>query len=74
MNEKNIVKGISVLKELAMNIRSFMDYNYNKYENNIKTLTFLDEMNHCCSTLTEIFENEFTNMIEEKERIEDDGK
>lgn len=72
MSESNIVKGVSALKELAMNIRSFMDYNKDK--NNITTLTFLDEMNHCCSTLTEIFENEFTNMIEEKERMEDDGK
>ena len=72
MSESNIIKGVSALKELAMNIRSFMDYNRDK--NNITTLTFLDEMNHCCSTLTEIFENEFTNMINEKARLEDDGK
>ena len=72
MSETNIIKGVSALKRLAMNIRSFMDYN--KAKNNITTLTFLDEMNYCCSILTEIFENEFTNMIEEKERMEDDGK
>lgn len=74
MSRENITKGVHTLKKLAINIRSFMAYLETKEKNDVAILTFIDEMNNCCSILTELFENEFTNMIAEKARMEDDGK
>ena len=74
MNEFNLKKGIHALKQLAINIRSFAKYSEGKNDNDSAVLMFLEEMNHYCAILTEIFENEFTNMVTENERMEDDGK
>ena len=74
MKESNILKGVTTLKELAVNLRSFIEYTEKKEREDVTTLTFLDEMNHCCSILTDIFETEFLSVIKDKERFEDDGK
>lgn len=73
MRREDITKGVHTLKELSINMRSFMAYLELKKHNDTATLTFIDDMNKCCTTLTELFENEFLNLIE-RERLEDDGK
>ena len=74
MKERNILKGVAILKELAINLRSFIEYIEAQEKEDITTVTFINEMNKCCSILTDIFESEFKNLIIERERMEDDGK
>ena len=72
MCENDIIKGISALKSIAKNLREVIEFCEN---NNIsEMLPYIDEMNSCCSMLTDIFEKAFTNFIIEKGRLEDDGK
>lgn len=72
MGETDIIKGINALKIIADNLNSIVDYvNYN---NDINLLPYLDGIKNSCSELTDIFEKTFTNLIIEKERLDDDGK
>ncbi len=72
MNDMDIIKGVNALKVIATNLNQILDYiNDNKIE---ALLPYTDEIHKGCSTLTDIFEKAFTDMIAEKERMEDDGK
>ena len=72
MGETDIIKGISALKSIAKNLCEFITFCEN---NNIsEMIPYIEEMNSSCSMLTDIFEKSFTNLIIEKERLEDDGK
>ena len=72
MNEIDITKGINALKSIAVNINNILDFiNDNRLE---VLLPYTDEIHKGCSVLTDIFEKAFTDMIAEKERLEDDGK
>ena len=72
MSEFDIIKGISALKSIAFNINNILDFiNDNRIE---VLLPYTDEVQKGCSILTDIFEKAFTDMISEKERMEDDGK
>lgn len=72
MNELDIVKGVSALKTLAVNLRSAMEHT-EEYADTL-LVSLYDEMNKSCEILTDIFEKAFTDMIAEKERLDDDGK
>lgn len=69
MSRANITKGIETLRELAISLRYVIEKN-----NDIALAPPINEMNRCCSVLTDIFENEFINLIDKEERMEDDGK
>ena len=72
MSEIDIVKGVQTLKTMAENLRSVITFCEN---NNItEMLPFIEQMENSCSILTDIMEKAFTNMIADKERLEDDGK
>lgn len=74
MSENDIFKSVASLKTIAVNIGSMIDY-LKDHEDIMSALQpYIDEMNKGCSVLTEIFEKTFTDMIAEKERMEDDGK
>ena len=72
MAEFDMIKGINALKVLAKNIRSVIEYCENNHIGDL--LPYIEEMNSCCSILTDIFEKSFFDMVERNERIEDDGK
>jgi hypothetical protein len=69
MSRTEITKGIETLRELAISLRYIIEKN-----NDIVLMPPIDEMNRCCSVLTDIFEKEFINLIEKEERMDDDGK
>ena len=72
MNEIDIIKGVNALKSISTNLNQILDYiNDNRAE---VLLPYTDEIHRGCSMLTDIFEKAFTDMIAEKERMEDDGK
>lgn len=72
MNEVDIIKGVETLKAMAENLKSVIVFCEN---NNISEMfPFTEQMQNSCSILTDIMEKAFTNMIAEKERLEDDGK
>lgn len=72
MSEVDIIKGVETLKAMAENLKSVIVFCEN---NNIsEMLPFIEQMENGCSILTDIMEKAFTNMIVEKERLEDDGK
>lgn len=72
MSEIDITKGITALKSMAENLCSTIDYcNANNLD---EILPFIEEMQKGCSILTDIFAKSFTNLVIEKERLEDDGK
>ena len=72
MNDIDIVKGVNALKSIAVNLNNILDFiNDNKLE---PLLPYTNEIHTGCSVLTDIFERAFTDMITEKERLEDDGK
>lgn len=72
MSEMDIIKGVNALKSIAVNLNNVLDFiNDNKLE---ALLPYTDEIHKGCAMLTDIFEKEFTNMINEKDRMEDDGK
>lgn len=74
MSENDIFKSVASLKTIAMNIGSIIDY-MNQHEEVAKALhPYIEEINKGCAVLTDIFERSFTDMIAEKERMEDDGK
>ena len=74
MSENDIFKSVASLKTIAVNIGSMIDY-LKDHEDIMSALQpYIDKMNKGCSVLTEIFEKTFTDMIAEKERMEDDGK
>ena len=69
MAEIDIVKGVQNLKVIADNINTIRDRT-----NDITIIKCLREMQNSCSILTDIMEKTFFNMINERERMEDDGK
>ena len=72
MSESDVIKGVSTLKSMAENILSVITFCEN---NNISELMpYIDELNNGCSILTNIMEKAFSDLIVEKERLEDDGK
>ena len=72
MNEVDIIKGVETLKAMAENLKSVIIF---CEDSNIsEMLPFIEQMENSCSILTDIMEKAFTNMIAEKERLEDDGK
>lgn len=72
MSELDIIKGVNALKSISTNLNQILDYiNDNRVE---ALLPYTNEIHKGCSALTDIFEQAFTNMIAEKERMEDDGK
>ncbi len=72
MNDTDIIKGVNALENIATNLNQILDYINN---NKVKVLLpYTDEIHKGCSTLTDIFEKAFFEMIAEKERMEDDGK
>ena len=72
MSEMDIVKGVNALKSIAVNLNNVLDFiNDNKLE---ALLPYTNEIHKGCAMLTDIFEKEFANMINEKNRMEDDGK
>lgn len=72
MNDMDIVKGVNALEVIATNLNQILDFiNNNRIE---ALLPYTSEIHKGCSTLTDIFEKAFTDMIAEKERMEDDGK
>ena len=72
MGETDIIKGVGALKAMAENIRSVIVFCEN---NNISELMpYINELNSGCSILTDIMGKAFTDLIIEKERLEDDGK
>ncbi len=72
MSENDIIKGITALKSIAINANNIIGViNDNRLET---LLPYTDEIQKACSMLTDIFEKAFTDMIAEKERMEDDGK
>ena len=72
MSDIDIIKGVNALKSIAVNLNNVLDYiNDNRVE---VLLPYTNEIHNGCSILTDIFEKAFTNMINEKERLEDDGK
>ena len=72
MSEVDIIKGINALKSMAQNIGAILDF---AEMNNIEhILSYIKEAQNGCSILTDIFEKQFLDMINEKERMEDDGK
>lgn len=74
MSENDIFKSVASLKTIAANIGSMIDYLKN-HEDILEALQpHIDEINKGCAVLTDIFERSFTDMIAEKERMEDDGK
>lgn len=74
MSENDIFKSVASLKTIAMNIGSMIDY-LKTHEDILEALKpHIDEINKGCAVLTDIFERSFTDMIVEKERMEDDGK
>ena len=74
MSENDIFKSVASLKTIAMNIGSIIDY-MNQHEEVAEVLhPYTEEINKGCAVLTDIFERSFTDMIAEKERMEDDGK
>ena len=72
MNDIDIVKGVNALKSISINLNRILDYiNDNRAD---VLLPYTDEIHKGCSNLTDIFEKAFTEMIAEKERLDDDGK
>ena len=72
MSEIDIIKGVNALKSMAQNIGAILDF---AEANNLEhILSYIKEAQNGCSMLTNIFEKAFTDMIAEKERMEDDGK
>ena len=72
MNDMDIVKGVNALKSISTNLNQILDFiNDNRVE---ALLPYTNEIHKGCSMLTDIFEKAFTDMIAEKERMEDDGK
>ena len=72
MSEIDIIKGVNALKSMAQNIGAILDF---VEANNLEhILSYIKEAQNGCSMLTDIFEKAFTDMIAEKERMEDDGK
>ena len=72
MSEIDIIKGVNALKSMAQNIGAILDF---AETNNLEhILSYIKEAQNGCSILTDIFEKAFTDMITEKERMEDDGK
>ena len=72
MSEIDIIKGVTALKSIAINANNIIGFiNDNRLET---LLPYTDEIQKACSILTDIFEEQFTNMIIEKDRMEDDGK
>lgn len=72
MSEIDIIKGVNALKSISTNLNQILDYiNDNRVE---ALLPYTNEIHKGCSALTDIFEKAFTDMIAEKERMEDDGK
>ena len=72
MSDIDIIRGVSSLENIAINLNQILDFiNDNKVE---ALLPYTDEIHGACSILTDIFERAFTDMIAEKERMEDDGK
>ena len=72
MSEIDIVKGVNALKSISTNLNQILDFiNDNRLE---ALLPYTNEIHKGCSMLTDIFEKAFTDMITEKERMEDDGK
>ena len=69
MSKIEITKGVEALKELAISLRYIIEKN-----NDVALISPINEINRCCSVLTDIFEKEFINLINEKEILEDDGK
>jgi hypothetical protein len=71
MSELSIVKGVNALKEISTNLDAIL----NRIDkNDASLLPHIEEIHKGCEILTDIFENAFTDMIEEKQRMEDDGK
>ena len=72
MSEVDIIKGISALKSVSTNLNNILDF---INDNRIKELLpYTNEIHKGCAMLTDIFEKAFTDMMTEKERMEDDGK
>ena len=72
MSDIDIIKGVNALKGIAFNLNQILDYiNDNRVES---LLPYTNEIHTGCAVLTDIFEKAFTDMIAEKERMEDDGK
>ena len=72
MSEIDIIKGVNTLKGFAQNISSILEFVENNHIEQL--LPYTKEIQNGCSVLTDIFEKAFTDMITEKERMEDDGK
>lgn len=73
MIELNIIKGVNALKGISINLNEILNYIENN-KSSESLLSYVDEIQKGCSLLTDIFEKAFTDMIEEKQRMEDDGK
>ena len=71
MRELSIVRGVNALKGISINMNEILN---RIDENNADLIPYIEEIHKGCSILTDIFENAFTEMVEEKERMEDDGK
>ena len=72
MSDIDIIKGVNALKGISFNLNQILDYiNDNRLE---ALLPYTNEIHKGCSILVDIFEKAFTDMIAEKERMEDDGK
>lgn len=72
MSELNIIKGVNALKGISTNLDEVL----NRIDNESAKLLlpYITEIHDGCAVLTDIFENAFTEMIAEKQRMEDDGK
>ena len=72
MKDIDIIKGVSALKSISVNLNNVLDFiNNNKLE---ALLPYTNEIHNGCVILTDIFENAFNDMISERYRFEDDGK
>ena len=74
MSEIDIIKGVSTLKTLAVNIGSLIEHAEMQQVADPLFRAYIEEMNKGCGVLTDIFERAFTDMIADKERLDDDGK
>ena len=68
MKTSDIVKGVNALRLIAKNLCSLTEYSEHNQLDEI--IPNIDEMNFCCAILTDLFENEFLDLV----RTEDDGK
>lgn len=72
MKEKDIIKGVGALKDMAENLCKLIEF---CEEHNMFPVTpYIEEMQKDCSILTNILSEAFSDMITKKMRFEDDGK